>query len=128
MRVRFWRESTRDTKNACDTVVAHFLLFPPTSLPRAFPAKARSHFPITALGFVGWGCRSQTSRARNFSNSNRQSLQCLSGGDDLNPFKRLEHQQILITRNDQICSRRERAGQNGIIVGVAANAIGQQSR
>jgi hypothetical protein len=49
MRVRFWRESMRDTKNACDTVVAHFLLFPPGELPRTFPAKARSHFPITAL-------------------------------------------------------------------------------
>ena len=50
MRVRFWCESTRDTKNVCDTVVAHFLLFPPDELPRAFPTKARSHFPITALG------------------------------------------------------------------------------
>ena len=50
MRMRFWCESTRDTKNVCDTVVAHFLLFPPDELPRAFPTKARSHFPITALG------------------------------------------------------------------------------
>ena len=54
MRMRFWCESTRDTKNACDTVVAHFLLFPPDELPRAFHTKARSHFPITALALVFW--------------------------------------------------------------------------
>ena len=52
MRVRFWCESTRDTKNVCDTVVAHFLLLPPDELPRTFPTKARSHFPITALNGV----------------------------------------------------------------------------
>ena len=49
MRVWFWCENTRDGKNVCDTVVAHFLLFPPGELPRAFHTKARSHFPITAL-------------------------------------------------------------------------------
>ena len=57
MRVRFWCESTRDKKNACDTVVAHFLLFPPGELPRAFPTKARSHFPITALALVFWSVK-----------------------------------------------------------------------
>ena len=40
MRMRFWCESTRGAKNACDTVVAHFLLFPPVELPRTFHTKA----------------------------------------------------------------------------------------
>ncbi len=33
-------------------MVAHFLLFPPEKLPRAFHTKAQSHRPITALAFL----------------------------------------------------------------------------
>ena len=54
--VRFWCESTRDTKNLCDTVVANFLLRPPNELPRAFHTKARSPFLVTTT----FGVDSQT--------------------------------------------------------------------
>ena len=75
MRVRFWCESTRDTKNACDTVVAHFLLFPPNELPRAFPTKARSHCPITALALVFWSVKGTGYRGSGISNDRLHSRQ-----------------------------------------------------
>ena len=75
MRMRFWCESTRDTKNVCDTVVAHFLLFPPDELPRAFPTKARSHFPITALALVFWSVSETGYRGSGIANDRLHSRQ-----------------------------------------------------
>ena len=75
MRMRFWCGSTRDAKNACDTVVAYFLLFPPDELPRAFPTKARSHFPITALALVFWSLLGTDYRVSKIDSERLQSRQ-----------------------------------------------------
>ena len=48
--LRFYRESTRDSKNVCDTVVAHFFKVTDKSFPRAFHAKARSHSAAAVPG------------------------------------------------------------------------------
>jgi hypothetical protein len=48
MRVRFWFENTREIENPSSFRLAIFYDVPAAS-PRAFPTKARSHFPITVL-------------------------------------------------------------------------------
>jgi len=54
-----------------------------------------------------------------------QPLHCLSGGQDGEAFKCPQHQQVLITRDNQIRPHCQCAGQNCVVVRVAANGLWQ---
>ena len=51
--LRFWRESTRDTKNVCDTVVAHFLGCPTDRFRAHFTPKS-GHIALSPCLVCGW--------------------------------------------------------------------------
>jgi hypothetical protein len=50
--LRFWGEITRGVEKWVTLSRGHFCIVFWASLPRAFHPKARSHDPITGLGFV----------------------------------------------------------------------------